>query len=142
MSGAGCGRRGCADTVAGCLRGLDGERQVQHDGAPIVARQVICAGGSGDGVFGGLDPHSDCTDGIGQTVLVDIEVRALFRDLGGKHEQRCAALRRLRDAGHSVGEAATLVHGDCGYRAAHPRVGVGHCRRPAFVPCGDETSAA
>ena len=65
---------------------MDGERQVQHDGAPIVARQVICAGGSGDGVFGGLDPHSDCTDGIGQTVLVDIEVRALFGDLGGKQE--------------------------------------------------------
>ena len=61
--------------------------------------------------------------------------------LAGEHEQRRAALGRLGDAGHRVGEAAALVDGDDADLAADPGVRVGHRRGAALVAGGDEADA-
>ena len=83
-------------------------------------------------------------DRADQRVLVDPEVRPHRRraGVGGEHQQRRAALGRLGDAGHRVGQPAALVHRQHADPAAHPGVGVGHRRRAALVPGGDERDAA
>ena len=135
------GRRGEAVGAGRHLRRLHIERQVEQHRAPLVARRPVGGRGISDSGARRRDSRRHGADGGGERRLVDVEVGQRVGDLGGEHEHRRAALGRLGDPRHGVGEAASLVDRQCGDGVAHPRVGIGHRRRAALVAGGDEPAA-
>ncbi len=89
-----------------------------------------------------MHPLRHRADGFGKRGLIDEEVRRRSPGLGGKHQQRGAALGGLGDAGERVRQPAALVYRNQAEPAADPCVRVGHRRRTRLVPGRDEPCSA
>ena len=114
--------------------GLDVDREHEHDrpalglGALVGPQRIVGRG------LGGVQALGDRPHRLDEPVLVDAEVRGQRgrRGLAGQDEERRAALGRLGQPGHRVGQPRTLVHADHAHASRHPRVAVGGGDRPGF----------
>ena len=125
-----------------CRLGLHVERQVEDHGAAFLGGAPHRPHNILDRGRRGQHPVGECADRGGERRLIDVEVRPRSGGLGGEHEHRGAALGRFGDAGHGVGQAATLVDRQHAELAAGARVSVRHGGRAALVPGRDIPGAA
>ena len=86
-------------------------------------------------VAGPCTRSATAPDRLHEPDLVDAEVRADRRGghVGREHDQRRAALGRLGQAGHRVGQPRPLMDAARGEPPAHAPVAVGHADRAALV---------
>ena len=124
--------------------GLDVDGQHEHHGPALDHRALVGALGVVGGGGGALDAVGGRAHGLDQPGLVDAEVggQRRRRRLAGEHEHGRAALHRLGEAGHRVGEPRALVHAADPDAAAHARVPVRHADRPVLAAGGVEAGAA
>ena len=128
-------RRRIGDLV---LLHIDGKAEHHH--AAFVHRRAIGADGVRQGAAGRVHALRNRTYAHRQGILVhpEIGLHRRPRALRGQDEHRGAALCRLPDASHGVGQATALVGGQHAEGVRHPGVGVGHAGRTALVPGGGE----
>jgi hypothetical protein len=134
------GRRGHA---VGQLGGLHVEREHEDDGAALDPRAAHRAGDVGHRAGRPVHALGRRPDGLHEADLVDAEVRAHRRagHVGRQHEQRRAALRRLGQARHRVGQTRPLVDAARREAPAHAAVAVGHADRARLVAGGEAARA-
>ncbi len=92
---------------------------------------------------GTVEPFRDRADRLDQAVLIDPEVAGQRRGgrLPGQHEHRGAALGRLGQAGHRVGQPGSLVDRADRELAADAAVAVGHPDRAVLMARGVKAHA-
>ena len=128
----------------GTLQRLHVERHHQYHRALLEARSPIRPQRVGHRGFGAVQSVRRGADRSHQLLLRDTEIRA-NRGGGGvarQHQDRRTALGRLRQAGHRVGEARSLVDTAHAHLAADLCIRVRHRDGRALVPCRDEQRTA
>ena len=117
--------------------------QTEHDRPAVAQRTGHRAQGVGAGARRGVDALGYGADRTRELRLLEVEVRlhGARRHVASEYDERCPALRGLRDAGDCVREPGAGMHAHERELARGLRVSISHGRSAAFMAGGDQLDA-